>query len=93
MAIKRRIGKVLNATNLKTIIVGVSWLQKDPIYLKARRRISKFSVHDENNDASLDDRVLIEETKPKSKTKNWRLVEILEKSQSSMEDSNDQNFK
>ncbi|MCL0031622.1 30S ribosomal protein S17 [Dehalococcoidia bacterium] len=93
MAIKRRVGKVLSATNLKTIIVGVSWLQNDPVYLKARRRTSKFSVHDENNDASLDDQVLIEETKPKSKTKNWRLVEILQKSQSGMEDSSDQNLK
>ena len=93
MTIKRRVGKVLSATNFKTIIVGVSWPQNDPIYRKAKRRTSKFSAHDENNDSSLDDQVLIEETKPKSKTKNWRLVEILEKSQSGMEDSSDQNLK
>ncbi len=79
MARKQRTGTVLKDTNEKSVVVGVSWLQRDRIYKKARRKLTKFVVHDEQNSATVGDRVLIEEARPLSKTKRWRLVEILEK--------------
>ncbi len=79
MARKQRTGTVLKDTNEKSVVVGVSWLQRDRIYKKARRRLTKFVVHDEQNSATVGDRVLIEESRPLSRTKRWRLVEILEK--------------
>ena len=79
MARKQRTGTVLKDTNEKSVVVGVSWLQRDRIYKKARRRLTKFVVHDEQNSATVGDRVLIEEARPLSRTKRWRLVEILEK--------------
>ena len=69
----------MSGKNDKTVIVGVSWLQKDKIYKKSRRKLTKFVAHDELNSASIGDKVLIEETRPYSKTKRWRVVEILEK--------------
>ena len=79
MARKQQTGTVLTDSNDKSLVVGVSWLQRDRIYKKARRKLTKFVVHDENNDASVGDRVLIEESRPVSKTKRWRLVDIVEK--------------
>ena len=79
MARKQQTGTVLKDSNDKSLVVGVSWLQRDRIYKKARRKLTKFVVHDENNDASVGDRVLIEESRPVSKTKRWRLVDIVEK--------------
>jgi small subunit ribosomal protein S17 len=79
LARKQRTGTVLKDTNEKSVIVGVSWLQRDRMYKKARRKMTKFVVHDEENSATLGDRVLIEEARPLSKSKRWRLVEILEK--------------
>jgi small subunit ribosomal protein S17 len=79
LARKQRTGTVLKDTNPKSVVVGVSWLQRDRIYLKARRKVTKFVVHDEQDVATIGDRVLIEEVRPLSKTKRWRLVEILEK--------------
>lgn len=79
MARKQQTGTVLNDKNEKSVVVGVSWLQRDRIYKKARRRLTKFVVHDESNTATIGDRVLIESARPLSKTKRWRVVEILEK--------------
>jgi small subunit ribosomal protein S17 len=79
LARKQQTGTVLNDKNDKSVIVGVSWLQRDRIYKKARRKLSKFVVHDEQNAATIGDRVLIEEGRPVSKTKRWRLVSILDK--------------
>ncbi len=79
MARKQRTGTVLKDTNEKSVVVGVSWLQRDRIYKKARRKLTKFVVHDEQNSATVGDRVLIEESRPLSRSKRWRLVEILEK--------------
>jgi small subunit ribosomal protein S17 len=79
LARKQQTGTVLKDKNDKSVIVGVSWLQRDRIYKKARRKLSKFVVHDEQNAATIGDRVLIEEGKPISKTKRWRLVSILDK--------------
>ena len=79
VARKTQTGFVMSGKNDKTVIVGVSWLQKDKIYKKSRRKLTKFVAHDELNSASIGDKVLIEETRPYSKTKRWRVVEILEK--------------
>lgn len=79
MARKQRTGTVLNDTNEKSVVVGVTWLQRDRIYKKARRKQTKFVVHDEQNSATVGDRVLIEESHPISRSKRWRLVEILKK--------------
>ncbi|MCH8229414.1 MAG: 30S ribosomal protein S17 [Chloroflexi bacterium] len=79
MARKQRTGTVLKDANEKSVVVGVSWSQRDRIYKKARRKLTKFVVHDEQNSATVGDRVLIEEARPFSRTKRWRLVEILEK--------------
>jgi len=79
LARKRRTGTVLKDANEKSVVVGVSWSQRDRIYKKARRKLTKFVVHDEQNSATVGDRVLIEEARPLSRTKRWRLVEILEK--------------
>lgn len=79
MARKQQTGTVLKDKNDKSVIVGVSWLQRDRIYKKARRKLTKFVVHDESNLATVGDRVLIEESRPISKTKRWRLVNILDK--------------
>ena len=79
MARKQQTGTVLKDQNDKSVVVGVSWLQRDRIYKKARRKITKFVVHDESNMATVGDRVLIEEGRPISKTKRWRLVSILDR--------------
>ena len=79
MARKQRTGAVLKDTNEKSVVVGITWLQRDRIYKKARRKLTKFVVHDEQNSATVGDRVLIEESRPLSRSKRWRLVEILEK--------------
>ena len=79
MARKQQTGTVLKDQNDKSVVVGVSWLQRDRIYKKARRKITKFVVHDESNMATVGDRVLIEEGRPVSKTKRWRLVSILDR--------------
>jgi small subunit ribosomal protein S17 len=70
---------VLSDKNDKTIVVGVSWLQRDRIYKKNRQRLTKLVAHDELNAASIGDRVLLEEARPLSRTKRWRLVEIVQK--------------
>ncbi len=75
---KRFTGEVLRDKNDKTIVIGVVWLQRDRIYKKARRRLTRLVAHDEENKARIGDRVMIEETRPTSATKRWRLVEILD---------------
>ena len=79
MARKQQTGTVLKDKNDKSVVVGVSWLQRDRIYKKARRMLTKYVVHDEQNTATIGDRVLIEESRPISKTKRWRLVSIVDK--------------
>ena len=75
----RRVGKVLNARNAKTITVGVEWSQRHLIYRKSVRRLTKLVAHDEKGEAKRGDTVTIEETRPLSATKRWRLVEIIQK--------------
>ena len=76
---KKKIGRVVSDKMEKTIVVAVETKVRHPLYGKTVNRTTKFKVHDENNDAKINDRVLIMETRPLSKDKRWRLVEIVEK--------------
>jgi len=76
---KIRIGKVISDKMDKTIVVQVERLKKHPLYSKIVRVRKKFVVHDENNECKVNDIVKIVETRPLSKTKRWRLLEILER--------------
>ncbi|MEG1606934.1 MAG: 30S ribosomal protein S17 [Mucinivorans sp.] len=76
---KERIGVVVSNKMDKSIIVAVARKVKHPIYGKFVKRTTKFTAHDENNTCGEGDTVLIQETRPLSKTKCWRLVEIIER--------------
>ncbi len=76
---KTRIGTVIRDKNDKTIVVSYSWSQRHRVYKRSRRRITKFVAHDEHNEASVGDRVVIEEHRPLSRTKRWRLRRIVER--------------
>ena len=76
---KNRIGKVVSDKMEKTIVVAIETKVRHPLYGKTVNRTTKFKVHDENNEAKIGDRVSIMETRPLSKDKRWRLVEIGEK--------------
>jgi small subunit ribosomal protein S17 len=76
---KTREGLVVSDKMDKTVVVSIEDRVKHALYGKVMRRSSKLSAHDENNDAHVGDRVLVMETKPLSKTKRWRVVEILER--------------
>ncbi|MEZ5015705.1 MAG: 30S ribosomal protein S17 [Flavipsychrobacter sp.] len=76
---KSRIGLVTSDKMDKTITVTVLRKVKHPIYGKFVKKSNKFHAHDENNTAGVGDTVRIMETRPLSKTKRWRLVEIIEK--------------
>ncbi|MCS5721214.1 30S ribosomal protein S17 [Herbiconiux sp. CPCC 203407] len=76
---KARRGYVTSDKMDKTIVVEVEDRVKHPLYGKVIRRTSKVKAHDETNSAGIGDLVLINETRPLSATKRWRLVEILEK--------------
>ena len=74
---KVRIGRVVSDKMDKTVIVAYGWSTPHPIYKKAMRRETRFMTHDPENQAKLGDVVRIVESRPISKTKRWRLVEIL----------------
>ena len=76
---KERIGVVVSNKMDKTIIVAVERKEKHPLYGKFVKKTTKFVAQDEKNECGVGDTVLIMETRPLSKTKNWRLVEIVEK--------------
>jgi small subunit ribosomal protein S17 len=76
---KERIGKVVSNKMQKTITVAVDRKVKHPIYGKFVNRTTKLKAHDEQNTAGIGDTVRIAETRPLSKDKRWRLVEIVEK--------------
>ncbi|MCZ6455990.1 MAG: 30S ribosomal protein S17 [Actinobacteria bacterium] len=76
---KVRVGVVVSDSRDKTITVEVPNLTAHPRYDKVVRRSTKFHVHDETNDAHLGDKVEIMETRPVSKQKRWRLIEIVER--------------
>ncbi|MDF2541004.1 MAG: hypothetical protein K0S47_722 [Herbinix sp.] len=76
---KVRIGKVVSDKMDKTIVVAVVDNVKHPLYSKIVKRTYKLKAHDENNECNIGDRVKVMETRPLSKDKRWRLVEIVEK--------------
>ena len=76
---KKKIGRVDSDKMDKTIVVAVETKVRHPLYGKTMNRTTKFKAHDENNEANMNDRVLIMETRPLSKDKRWRLVEIVER--------------
>ena len=76
---KERSGKVVSNKMDKSITVEVERKEKHPIYGKFMTKTSKFMAHDEKNECTIGDTVRIMETRPLSKNKNWRLVEIIEK--------------
>lgn len=77
---KTREGIVVSDKMDKTIVVAIETMVLHPIYKKRVKKTIKFKAHDENNVAQTGDKVRIMETRPLSKDKNWRLVEVLEKS-------------
>lgn len=76
---KERVGLVTSAKMQKSITVAIERQVKHPIYGKFVKKTSKLMAHDENNDANIGDTVRIMETRPLSKVKRWRLVEIIER--------------
>ncbi len=74
---KVRVGRVVSDKQDKTVVVVYQWSQPHPIYKKAVRRQTKFYAHDEDNLCTLGDTVRIVESRPYSKTKRWRVAEIL----------------
>ena len=76
---KTRVGMVVSDKMDKTIVVAIQDNVKHPMYGKVLKRTLKVHAHDENNECGKGDRVTIMETRPLSKTKRWRLVNIVEK--------------
>ncbi len=76
---KTRVGKVVSDKMDKTIVVAVEDNVKHPLYNKIVKRTYKLKAHDENNECGVGDKVRVMETRPLSKDKRWRLVEIMEK--------------
>ena len=76
---KTRVGKVISNKMDKTIVVAVEDHVKHPLYNKIVKRTYKLQAHDENNECNIGDTVKVMETRPLSKNKRWRLVEIMEK--------------
>ncbi|WDL98932.1 30S ribosomal protein S17 [Alicyclobacillus sp. ALC3] len=76
---KVRVGRVVSDKMDKTIVVAVEEYIKHPLYGKTMRRTTKFKAHDETNQANIGDTVRIMETRPLSKDKCWRLLEIVKK--------------
>ncbi|MHB1127420.1 MAG: 30S ribosomal protein S17 [Bacillota bacterium] len=78
---KARIGRVVSDKMDKSVVVAVERRVRHPLYGRIVKRTKKFQAHDEENQCRAGDKVRIMETRPLSKTKRWRVVEILDKSQ------------
>jgi small subunit ribosomal protein S17 len=76
---KEKVGKVVSNKMTKSITIAIDRKVKHPIYGKFMNQTTKFMAHDEKNEAGIGDTVRIMETRPTSKNKRWRLVEIIEK--------------
>jgi small subunit ribosomal protein S17 len=76
---KTKVGRVVSDKMDKTIVVSVERLARHPLYKRVIRLTTKFKAHDEQNDAHVGDTVLIEESRPLSATKRWRLVEVVQR--------------
>ena len=78
---KTRVGKVISDKMDKTIVVAIQDSIKHPLYKKVIKRTYKLKAHDENNECGIGDKVKVMETRPLSKDKRWRLIEVIEKAQ------------
>jgi small subunit ribosomal protein S17 len=76
---KTKVGRVVSDKMDKTIVVSVERLTRHPLYKRVVRLTTKFKAHDETNEARVGDTVLIEESRPLSATKRWRLLEIVQR--------------
>ena len=76
---KERTGVVVSNKMEKSIVVAIKWKEKHPIYGKFVNKTKKYHAHDEKNKCNIGDTVKIMETRPLSKTKRWRLVQIIER--------------
>lgn len=76
---KTRVGLVVSDKMDKTVVVAVQEHYRHPVYKKVMRSTYKLKAHDENNECRIGDKVLVMETRPLSKDKRWRIVEIVEK--------------
>lgn len=76
---KQRVGTVVSDKMDKTVVISIQDNVRHPLYKKIIKRTAKLKAHDENNSCGIGDRVLVMETRPISKDKRWRVVEILEK--------------
>ena len=76
---KTRVGLVVSDKMDKTVVVAVQEHYRRPVYKKVMRSTYKLKAHDENNECRVGDKVLVMETRPLSKDKRWRIVEIVEK--------------
>jgi len=76
---KTRVGKVVSDKMDKTVVVAIQDNVRHPLYKKIIKRTVKFKAHDEQNSCGVGDTVMIMETRPLSKDKRWRVVEIVEK--------------
>ena len=76
---KTRVGLVVSDKMDKTVVVAIQEHYRHPVYKKVMRSTYKLKAHDENNECRVGDKVLVMETRPLSKDKRWRIVEIVEK--------------
>ena len=76
---KSKVGVVVSDKMDKTVVVAIEDFVRHPLYGKAVKRTKRLKVHDENNECNIGDKIRIMETRPLSKDKRWRLVEIIEK--------------
>ena len=78
---KVRIGQVVSDKMDKTVVVAVETSRRHPLYKKPIKRVVKYKVHDQNNECKVGDKVMIAETRPLSREKNWRVKEIITRGQ------------
>lgn len=74
-----KVGRVVSDKMEKTVVVAVDYLKPHPLYRKIIRKTNKFHAHDEENTCRVGDMVRIEESRPLSKTKHWRVLEVLQR--------------
>ena len=76
---KARVGRVVSTKMDKTVLVAVQWQKRHPLYNKSLRQVTKFFAHDKDSECRLGDLVRIQETRPLSRMKRWRVIGILER--------------
>ena len=88
MALKERVGTVVSDKMEKTVVVAVENRFPHPIYQKTFSRTTRYKVHDEDNSCRVGDRVRIIETRPLSRTKRWKVAEVLDRTTGSSASAN-----